>query len=122
MSATDTSVRLGVEARGVVMSFIMYRVDRRTGLQYAYQQESLWDNELDEYREVRLYLGRVDPETGEIVPSTPKRVPSDVEDLTAEVKTLRLRVAKLEEALRRLSKDALTAIDAAADLEGVAAR
>ena len=45
----------------------------QSGVTYAYEQTSSYDSERKQSRPVRKYLGRVDPETGEIIPTTGKR-------------------------------------------------
>ncbi len=49
------------------MSCIVYQVDRKTGIKYAYESVSYWDKEKQQPRSKRKYLGKVDPETGEII-------------------------------------------------------
>ena len=49
------------------MSCIVYQIDKKTGTKYAYESESYWDSEKQQPRSRRKYLGKVDPETGEIV-------------------------------------------------------
>ena len=111
------------------MSFTVYRVDKRTGAKYAYRQENVWDSERGQSRAKRTYLGRVDPETGEIIPKRGSLGAADggngtsgnanvangtngasAGGLEEENARLRARVAALESALARLSVDALAAI------------
>ena len=54
------------------MSSIVYRTDKATGARYAYRSESYRDPETGKPRNRREYLGRVDPETGEILPKKAK--------------------------------------------------
>lgn len=49
------------------MSCIVYQIDKKTGTKYAYESESYWDPEKQQPRSRRKYLGKVDPETGEIM-------------------------------------------------------
>ena len=49
------------------MSCIVYQTDRKTGKKYAYESVSYWDKEKQQPRSKRKYLGKVDPETGEII-------------------------------------------------------
>ena len=53
------------------MSIVKYK--NQSGVTYAYEQTSSYDPERKQSRPVRKYLGRVDPETGEIIPTTGKR-------------------------------------------------
>ncbi|MBQ9010434.1 MAG: hypothetical protein IJ088_14070 [Clostridia bacterium] len=48
------------------MACIVYRKDD-SGRVYAYSSESFWDPEKKQPRSKRTYLGRVNPETGEIM-------------------------------------------------------
>ena len=47
---------------------IVYQRDKRSGSTYAYQDRRHFDPETGRLQTRREYLGRVDPETGEIVP------------------------------------------------------
>ena len=110
------------------MSSIVYQKDRRSGSTYAYRSEPARDPVTGKATQIRTYLGRVDPETGEIVPkAAPGRrnrskvgdasaagadaspnvaatasAMDEVELLRAEVSRLACRVAELEGALSRL--------------------
>lgn len=55
------------------MSCIVYQTDKKSGVKYAYESISYWDKEKKQPRSKRKYLGRVDPETGEIISSRRKR-------------------------------------------------
>ena len=98
---------------GESVASIIYQTNRKTGAKYAYSQESYWDKSKGQPRSRRTYLGRVDPETGEIIPKRTRA--TDVADAPTaaggapEVERLRARVAELEAALERLSADALAA-------------
>ena len=50
------------------MACIVYRTDPATGAKYAYRSESYRDPVTRKPRNRKEYLGRVDPETGEIRP------------------------------------------------------
>ena len=94
------------------MASIIYQTNRKTGAKYAYSQESYWDKSKGQPRSRRTYLGRVDPETGEIIPNRAKAAPvpdAGADGGASEVERLRARVAELEAALRRLSAQALDA-------------
>ena len=54
--------------RGMQVSSIVYQTDRRSGSTYAYRSEPTRDPKTGRPSQRRTYLGRVDPETGEIVP------------------------------------------------------
>ena len=51
---------------GDQMACIVYRKDE-AGRVYAYSSESVWDPQKKQPRSKRTYLGRVNPETGEIM-------------------------------------------------------
>jgi hypothetical protein len=53
------------------MPIVKYK--NQTGIEYAYDQKSVYDPVKKQSRPVRKYLGRVDPETGEIIKTTGKR-------------------------------------------------
>lgn len=55
------------------MACIVYRTDPDTGAKYAYRSESYRDPVTGKPRNRREYLGRVDPETGEIRPKRARR-------------------------------------------------
>jgi hypothetical protein len=51
----------------IIMSCIVYQVNKKTGIKYAYESISYWDKEKQQPRSKRKYLGRVDSDTGEII-------------------------------------------------------
>lgn len=53
------------------MPIVKYK--NQSGVTYAYEQTSVYDPEKKQSRPVRKYLGRVDPETGEIISTEGKR-------------------------------------------------
>ena len=53
------------------MSIVKYK--NQSGVTYAYEQTSVYDAEKKQSRPIRKYLGRVDPETGEIISTKGKR-------------------------------------------------
>ena len=50
---------------------IVFQMDKRTGIKYAYENEAYWDKEKKQSRSKRTLIGKVDPETGEIIPTRP---------------------------------------------------
>lgn len=52
---------------------IVFQMDKRTGIKYAYENEAYWDKEKKQSRSKRTLIGKVDPETGEIIPTRPYR-------------------------------------------------
>ena len=97
---------------------IVYQTDKRSGITYAYENQSFWDPELKRSKSKRKLIGRVDPETKQIVPTdgrckklSPSYVPSDdeyvmpksmkelkneIRRLLAENKELKSQVEKLQ--------------------------
>ena len=53
------------------MAIVKYK--NQSGIEYAYESTSSWDPVRKQSRPKRKYLGRVDPETGEIIPTAGKR-------------------------------------------------
>lgn len=97
------------------MSCIVYQVDKKTGAKYAYKSESYWDKEKQQPRSKRAYIGKVDPETGEIIPKEKRGSHSDSkkneasEDLTKLYKEIKEKddvIAGLREELKREKKRA----------------
>ncbi len=94
------------------MSSIVYWTNKATGRTYAYSSESYWDKEKKQPRSKRTYLGRVDPETGEIIKGERKsktavrelleREPADVDN--EAIRTLMEKVRCQEEELAMKQK------------------
>ena len=53
------------------MSIVKFK--NQSGVTYAYESVSSYDPKTKQSRPKRTYLGRVDPETGEIIPTKGKR-------------------------------------------------
>jgi hypothetical protein len=107
------------------MSSIVYQTDRRSGSTYAYRSEPVRDPVTGRPSQRRTYLGRVDPETGEIVPKAAKgkrnrsrvgeapqepltvaessSLRDESERLRAEVSRLQARVDELEGLVSRIA-------------------
>lgn len=99
---------------------IVYQTDKRSGITYAYENQSFWDPGLKRSRSKRKLIGRVDKDTGEIVPTDgrcKKRSPSyqgDADDryqmpktmteMRAEIRRLLAENESLKEQLRELKK------------------
>ena len=88
------------------MASIVYQIDKNTGNKYAYESISYWDKEKKQPRSKRKYLGKVDPETGEIIPSQKDGSPLKISGTEAE-EILRLRtiLAENEKRIQTLEKD-----------------
>lgn len=67
------------------MAIVKYK--NQSGVTYAYESTAQWDPEKKQSRPVRKYLGRVDPETGEIIQTKGKRGRPKKED-TAKPETV----------------------------------
>ena len=79
------------------MACIVYQVDKKSGTKYAYESVSYWDKEKHQPRSKRKYLGKVDPETGEIIRSPQQSVPESV-----LVGQLRAEIIEKDAAIDRL--------------------
>lgn len=93
------------------MSCIVYQIDKKSGAKYAYESISYWDKEKKQPRSKRKYLGRVDPETGEIISSGRKKTPAtDSEQVQAAVSVpalpqLRKQLSEKEAQVELLQKE-----------------
>lgn len=106
------------------LACIVHRKDPKTGTVYAYSSRSYRDPETKKVKTEKTYLGRVDPETGEIIPKatggrrnrTPvgaqtevasnvasEPVPSSALDSASE--NVLARIGELEEQVRRLESE-----------------
>ena len=74
------------------MACIVYQTDKKTGVKFAYESVSYWDKEKKQPRSKRKYLGKVDPETGEIIPSRSNTAPIKISEADAS-EIIRLRTA-----------------------------
>ena len=98
---------------------IVYQTDKRSGITYAYENQSFWDSELKRSRSKRKLIGRVDKETGQIVPTDGRckkrspsyegddsgyQMPKTMKELRAEIKRLLEENAALKEQLRAAAK------------------
>ena len=120
------------------MSSIVYQHDKRSGTTYAYRSTSFRDPDTGKPRSRREYLGRVDPDTGEIVPKAAPgsrnrsrlggeeaasqsraaqeaEVREEIERLRSELSALRERNARLESALSAMMGALVAAGDALDD-------
>ncbi len=92
---------------------IVYQLDKRSGITYAYESKAWWDKEKGQSRSKRRLIGRVDEATGEIVP-TDGRVRKAMERRAEEARRPRYkamyegqlaRVAELEAEVARLQSE-----------------
>ena len=85
---------------------IVYQTDKRSGITYAYENQSFWDPELKRSKSKRKLIGRVDPETKEIVPTDgrcKKRSPSY--EAAADEYEMPKTMKGLKDEVRRLLKE-----------------
>jgi len=62
-----------VTIKGGIMTSITHHQDKKTGAVYRYSVESYWDKEKKAPRNKQVYLGKVDPDTGELIPARRKK-------------------------------------------------
>ena len=94
------------------MSSIVYQTNKQTGITYAYESVSYWDKEKKQPRSKRQYLGRVDPETGDIIRKKDKKTDSaemvvgsvDLPALKKEIENTDKIIADLQKALDDANK------------------
>lgn len=102
------------------MACVVYQTNKRTGTRYAYRSESYRDPQTGRPRSRREYLGRVDPETGEIIPkrARARRAPEPGGDQALEARNRELeeRNRELEERVGSLSASLAEARDALAEV------
>ncbi len=98
---------------------IVYQTDKRSGITYAYENQSFLDKELKRSRSKRTLIGRVDKGSGEIVPTDGRckkrspsyqgagdeyQMPKTMKGMRAEIKRLFEENASLKEQLREAGK------------------
>ena len=88
------------------MPSIVYQTDKKTGIKYAYESTSYWDKEKKRPRSKRRYLGKVDPETGEIIPCRKEDNPIRIsEEDATEIVRLRTTIAEQERKITLLEAE-----------------
>ena len=98
---------------------IVYQTDKRSGITYAYENQSFWDKELKRSRSKRTLIGRVDKDAGKIIPTDGRckklspsyqsqadeyQMPRTMKEMRAEIKRLLEENASLKEQLRDARK------------------
>lgn len=93
------------------MSCIVYLTDRN-GNKYAYESISYWDKEKGQPRSKRKYIGKVDPETGEIIPKKARAAAKEskqevqlTEDTGQAVQTLYKEIRSRDEQISLLRNE-----------------
>lgn len=61
------------------MASIVYQINKKSGVVYAYESISHWDKEKQQSRAKRVCIGRVDPETKKIIPTRKKTTSAVIE-------------------------------------------
>lgn len=104
------------------MSIVRY-VNKKTGAVSLYESTSHYDPETKQSRPIRKYLGREDPETGELIPSSRKRgrkpksqgesSESDalVNSLQLQINDLKKEIAQQEQVIQSLERKNQELID-----------
>ena len=89
------------------MSSIVYQIDKKTGAKYAFESVSYWDKDKKQPRSKRKYLGKVDPETGNIIPSRGKSSHSEEKELQdpSELRSLHLEIRERDKTIEQLRKE-----------------
>ena len=92
------------------MASIVYQIDKKTGTKYAFESVSYWDKDKKQPRSKRKYLGKVDPETGEIIASrgrsshSEEKSPSDKDELRALHSEIKERDKTIEKLRREIDE------------------
>ena len=89
------------------MSCIVYQTNKKTGVKYAYESISYWDPEKKQPRSKRKYVGKVDPETGEII-YTSKIDENVAAGDVGRVQILQDQIAEKDAKIAALEKDLIT--------------
>ena len=89
------------------MASIVYQIDKKTGAKYAFESVSYWDKDKKQPRSKRRYLGKVDPETGEIIPSRGRTVHSEekASEETAILPALYKEIEERDRTIKELRRD-----------------
>lgn len=88
------------------MACIVYQVNKKTGIKYAYESISYWDKEKQQPRSKRKYIGRVDENTGEIIrEAKPEKEKRKTFDNSRELDELSYRIKELEETVNSMNTE-----------------
>ena len=89
------------------MASIVYQIDKKTGAKYAFESISYWDKDKKQPRSKRKYLGKVDPETGDIIPSRGRSSHSEDNNSldTEELQALHNEIREKDRTIEELRKD-----------------
>lgn len=101
------------------MSCIVYQTNKNTGTRYAYRSESYRDPETGTPKSRRTYLGRVDPETGDIIPKAARGSRNTTPTGEAETDRLTELARELREARDSLRRQSRRISELEAELEAL---
>ena len=89
------------------MASIVYQIDKKTGTKYAFESVSYWDKDKKQPRSKRKYLGKVDPETGEIIPSRGRSTHSEENNASDrdELRTLHDEIQERDKIIEKLRRE-----------------
>lgn len=110
------------------MSSIVFQTDKKTGNKYAYESFSYWDKEKKQPRSKRRYIGRVDPDTGEIIRRSERvattiaqeNASTSLQELQAELREKEKQIESLKRENAVLTKRLSFAINALSRIEKTA--
>ena len=89
------------------MASIVYQIDKKTGTKYAFESVSYWDKDKKQPRSKRKYLGKVDPETGEIIPSRGRSTHSEENNASGrdELRVLHDEIQERDKIIEKLRRE-----------------
>jgi hypothetical protein len=90
------------------MATISYRLDRKTGVTYAYSSESYWDKEKKAPRTRQKYIGKLDTATNKIIPpkrTLTKKLDSSCKEELSAIETVVAKVTGPALLLNKLSDE-----------------
>ena len=89
------------------MASIVYQIDKKTGTKYAFESVSYWDKDKKQPRSKRKYLGKVDPETGEIIPSRGRSTHSEENNASDkdELRALHEEIQERDKTIEKLRRE-----------------
>ena len=117
------------------MSSIVYSTDKNTGNKFAYETYSVKDPTTGKAVTKKKYLGRVDPETGEIIPKgesgkrnrklstiareeASRKDRSEIDALNSTIVDLNVKLSLLEQEVQRKDRFINTILEVSHQYEG----
>lgn len=105
LSFTSHNIYIMTSENNPTHSNLAYQHNKKTGAVYVYSVQSYWDKEKKSPRNKQIYIGKLDPDTGEIIPST-RRKPRSNEALPSDCQTTATaRVADPSLLLQKIAAD-----------------